>query len=179
MAKLKGKRELFCQEYIIDRNATQAAIRAGYSEKTAHSQGPRLLDIVEVQQRIANLDGERMERLQIDQDYVLKRLTEIDQLDIYDIFTDDLRALKPLSEWPKAWRQSISGLDVSELFEYMDGEKELNGFLKKIKWPDKVRNLELLGKHVKVKAFQENVKHSLDDDLAQAITEARKRVGQS
>ena len=49
------KQEKFCVEYIVDLNATQAAIRAGYSEKTAHSQGPRLLENVEVQNRIKEL----------------------------------------------------------------------------------------------------------------------------
>lgn len=49
------KQEKFCVEYLVDLNATQAAIRAGYSEKTAHSQGPRLLENVEVQKRIKEL----------------------------------------------------------------------------------------------------------------------------
>ena len=49
------KQEKFCVEYLVDLNATQAAIRAGYSEKTAHSQGPRLLENVEVQNRIKEL----------------------------------------------------------------------------------------------------------------------------
>lgn len=52
---MTGKQEKFCVEYLIDLNATQAAIRAGYSEKTAHSQGPRLLENVEVQNRIKEL----------------------------------------------------------------------------------------------------------------------------
>lgn len=49
------KQEKFCVEYLVDLNATQAAIRAGYSEKTAHSQGSRLLENVEVQKRIKEL----------------------------------------------------------------------------------------------------------------------------
>ncbi len=49
------KQDKFCVEYLVDLNATQAAIRAGYSERTAHSQGPRLLENVEVQNRIQEL----------------------------------------------------------------------------------------------------------------------------
>lgn len=49
------KQERFCTEYLVDLNATQAAIRSGYSEKTAHSQGPRLLENVEVQNRIKEI----------------------------------------------------------------------------------------------------------------------------
>ena len=56
--KLTPKQERFCQEYIIDLNATQAAIRAKYSKKTAYSQGQRLLKNVEVDNRLKVLQGE-------------------------------------------------------------------------------------------------------------------------
>lgn len=74
---LTEMRERFCQEYIIDLNATQAAIRAGYSEKTATSQGQRLLTFVEVQDRLAELMRERSERTQITQDMVLEEIALI------------------------------------------------------------------------------------------------------
>ena len=53
--KLTPKQEKFCVEYLVDLNATQAAIRAGYSEKTAYSQGQRLLKDVEIENRIREL----------------------------------------------------------------------------------------------------------------------------
>mgnify|MGYP000892170392 CR=1 FL=1 len=59
MAKLTKKQQRFCDEYLIDTNATQAAIRAGYSEKTAYSQGQRLLKKVEVKRYIE----EQLERI--------------------------------------------------------------------------------------------------------------------
>ncbi|CNI61121.1 terminase small subunit [Yersinia bercovieri] len=151
MAKLTDKQELFAREYLKDLNATQAAIRAGYSEKTAQVQSSRLLSNAMVQDRIAGLKGDRCEEVGIDAAYVLRRLVEIDQMDVLDILLPN-GELKPIKDWPKTWRTTLSGIDVTE----MSGDAP--GFLKKIKWPDKVKNLELLGKHVDVQAFKENFK---------------------
>ena len=74
MADLTAKQKRFIEEYLLDLNATQAAIRAGYSEKTAHVQGPRMLENVRVKQAITDAQKERTERVQIDQDWVLARL---------------------------------------------------------------------------------------------------------
>lgn len=74
---LKDKQEIFCQEYMIDLNATQAAIRAGYSKKTASVQGSRLLTNVNVLTRIEELKKERSEKLHLDADWVLRRLMQI------------------------------------------------------------------------------------------------------
>ncbi|EMH91446.1 terminase small subunit [Klebsiella pneumoniae] len=157
MAKLTDKQELFAREYLKDLNATQAAIRAGYSEKTARSQANRLLTNVDIENRIAELKSVRNEAVGIDASYVLKRLIEIDQMDVLDIMTDDM-SLKPVSEWPASWRRYLSGFDLAEMFEGRGDDREMVGILKKIKWPDKVKNLELLGKHVDVQAFKESVK---------------------
>lgn len=155
MAKLTDKQEQFCREYLIDLNATKAAIRAGYSEKTAQAQSSRLLLNVMVQNRIAELKCERNEQVNVDAAYVLQRLHEIDQMDVLDILEDDGR-LKPIRQWPKVWRTTLHGLDISTIItNYDDVNQET--ILKKIKWPDKVRNLELLGKHVDVQAFKERI----------------------
>ena len=152
MANLTPKQQRFVEEYLIDLNATQAAIRAGYSEKTAHSIGAENLIKPEIQKAIADAQAKREERTQIDSDYVLKRLVEIDQMDVLDIMDDDGN-VKPLRDWPKIWRQYISNIETISMD---DGE----GWLKKIKWPDKVKNLELLGKHVSVGAFKDKIEHT-------------------
>lgn len=69
------KHEAFANEFVKDLNATQAAIRCGYSEKTAKSQGSRLLTNADIVKRIDELKLERSERTKIDVDYVLKRAT--------------------------------------------------------------------------------------------------------
>ncbi|HHT9074217.1 TPA: terminase small subunit [Edwardsiella tarda] len=154
MAKLTDKQELFAREYLKDLNATQAAIRAGYSEKTAKEQAARLLTNVNVQTFVAELKATRVEQTGIDAAYVLRRLTEIDQMDVADILLAN-GEVKPIHEWPKVWRTTLSGIDVTE----MAGDSA--GLLKKIKWPDKVKNLELLGKHVTVQAFREQTSTEL------------------
>ncbi|MCX3308299.1 terminase small subunit [Pantoea vagans] len=157
---LTDKQEMFCREYLIDLNATQAAIRAGYSEKTANRTGSENLTKPDISQRIINLKSARNERVEIKADYVLHRLVEIDQMDVLDIMTDDM-SIKPVSQWPASWRRYLSGFDLAEMFDGRGEEREMVGILKKIKWPDKVRNLELLGKHITVQAFREQGTTSL------------------
>ncbi|EOG3907612.1 terminase small subunit [Salmonella enterica] len=166
---LTDKQEMFCREYLVDLNATQAAIRAGYSDKTAQEQSSRLLSNVMVQNRISVLKSERNEKVGVDAAYVLRRLTEIDQMDVLDVLLAN-GELKPVKDWPKVWRTTLSGMDVTE----MAGDSA--GLLKKIKWPDKVKNLELLGKHIDVQAFKEKVEHSGEISLIDRIQEARKRA---
>lgn len=153
------KQEAFVREYLIDMNATQAAIRAGYSEATAYSIGQENLNKPDIADAIKFELGERATRTQINADYVLNRLVEIDQMDVLDIM-DDKMNLKAVREWPRVWRQYLSGFDVAEMFEGGGDDRKMVGVLKKIKWPDKVKNLELLGKHVGVQAFKERVEHS-------------------
>lgn len=156
---MTAKKWRFVEEYIKDLNATQAAIRAGYSARTAASQGERLLRDVEVSAAIHAALAERSKRVEVDADYVLKRLAEIDQMDAADILNDD-GSIKPVQDWPAIWRQMISGIEMTELFEGRGDQREMVGILKKIKWPDKVKNLELIGRHVGVQAFKDRVEHS-------------------
>ncbi|EFB9895146.1 terminase small subunit [Escherichia coli] len=155
MAKLTDKQELFAREYLKDLNGTQAAIRAGYSEKTANEQASRLLANVNVQKFVAELKSARVEQTGIDAAYVLRRLVEIDQMDVLDILLQN-GELKPIKDWPKVWRTTLSGMDVVEMVS-----ADSAALLKKIKWPDKVKNLELLGRHVSVQAFKDNVKNEM------------------
>ena len=159
MAELNAKQEMFCREYIVDLNATQAAIRAGYSEKTANNQVGRLLVNVGIQARIEELKAARNEDVKIDANYVLKRLVEIDSMDVLDILMAD-GSVKPVAEWPKVWRTTLSGIDVMEM---QSGDAA--AILKKIKWPDKVKNLELIGKHINVGAFEIKQRISVSEDF--------------
>ncbi|MBS0967702.1 terminase small subunit [Nissabacter archeti] len=154
---LTDKQEMFCREYLIDLNATQAAIRAGYSDNTARKIGSENLTKPDIAQRIIDLKSERNERVEVNADYVLRRLVEIDEMDVLDILKDD-GGLKMVHEWPKVWRTTLSGLDILTTVTNFD-ETTMENILKKIKWPDKVKNLELLGKHVSVMAFKEQTTH--------------------
>lgn len=140
--KLSHKQERFAQEFLFDGNKAKASIRAGYSKNNAASTGLRLYKTPHIRARIDELMKLRSERTQIDSDYVLTRLGEMDQLDISDILDDEWNFL-PISEWPKAWRRSISGFDVS-----MAGKGDDIEFIKKIKWPEKSKIVELIQKHI-------------------------------
>lgn len=76
MPKLTPKQERFVAEYIIDLNATQAAMRAGYSEKTAYSQGQRLLKDVEIQALLSKKIANASEKLDLSAERVLRGLFE-------------------------------------------------------------------------------------------------------
>lgn len=151
--KLTDKQEMFCREYLIDLNATQAAIRAGYSERTARSIGQRMLTNVDIEKRLSELKGDRNERVSVNADYVLDRLMQIDQLDVADIL-DVNGDLLPVRKWSKAWRTSVNAIEVIQMSK---GDMDIETFLKKVKLPDKLKNLELLGKHVDVQAFKDKV----------------------
>lgn len=77
MAKLTAKQKRFCDEYLIDLNATQAAIRAGYSEKTARAIGNENLTKPDIKEYIENRMAEKEKELIADQDEVLKYLTSV------------------------------------------------------------------------------------------------------
>lgn len=177
---LTDKWQVFADSYLADEslNATKA-YKAAYpkvSQRTAESNGEKLLRKAEVAEYIAKAMQERSERTKVDSDYVLTRLAEIDQMDVLDILSDD-GSMKPIRDWPKVWRQFISGMDLSELFEGSGDDRKLVGILKKIKWPDKLKNLELLGKHVDVGAFKE--RHELtgkDGGPIQTVTRVERRI---
>jgi phage terminase small subunit len=170
MGKLLNKQErIFVDSYLLTMNAAHAAKAAKYADSTADKKAPLWVGksrgkCPKAKQHVwdavkAALKA-RSDETKIDAAYVLQRHKEIDQLDILDIVTEDLSGVRPLSEWPKAWRISINAIDIADLFDHSNGGKELSGLIKKIKWPDKVKNLELLGKHTDVNAYKETVNHT-------------------
>ncbi|EBL6762944.1 terminase small subunit [Salmonella enterica] len=173
---LTAMQEAYAQEYTkCPENQTQAAINAGFSPNTASVKASVMMRDERIQKRIAELMEERNKRLRVSADYVLLRLVEIDQMDVIDILNDDM-SIKPVSEWPKVWRQYLTGFELADMFEGRGDEKELIGILKKIKWPDKVKNLELIGKHIDVNAFKERLEVSGTVTIADRMAKARRRV---
>jgi phage terminase small subunit len=85
-------------------------------------------------------------------------------MDVADILNND-GYLLPLQAWSDAWRRTLTSIDVSGFWEGRGNEREMTRLLKKTKWPDNLRNLELLGKHIKVGAFKETVDHSHKEDI--------------
>lgn len=172
---LTAMQEAYAQEYTkCPENQTQAAINAGFSPNTAAVKASVMMRDERIQKRIAELMEERNKRLRVSADYVLLRLVEIDQMDVLDILNDD-GTLKPIREWPKIWRTTLSGFDLSSTIMNMN-EDSIETILKKIKWPDKVKNLELIGKHIDVNAFKERLEVSGTVTIADRMAKARRRV---
>lgn len=130
--------------------------------KNPDTSGSEILNYPSVLAFLNSIQERVAESTQTDAAYVLRRLREIDELDIIDIMNGDLDSFRPLKEWPKVWRTSINGLDIQTVIS--GGDESVEKLVRKIKWPDKTKNLELIGRHVGVKAWdKEEVKETPQD----------------
>lgn len=171
MAKeLTPRQAAFVDEYLLDLNATQAAIRAGYSEKTAGQTGHDLLKNPEIIAALSIAGTRRSERTAIDAAWMLKRLADEAEADVADLYDDEGKML-PVKDWPKIWRQGLVAGVKTQVSE--DGVAIID-----VKLSDRVRRLELIGKHVAVNAFQDVVQHKGLEGLAARLDRAKKRRGE-
>lgn len=138
------KQTLFVQEYLVDANATQAAIRAGYSARTASSLGERLLRNVDVSAAIEKAMLERAARTGVTADRVVQELANLAFFDPADIYTPD-GSLKPIHDIPPAARSAIAGLDVTEL---RDSDGQPVGRAVKLRLTDRLGALDKLMRHL-------------------------------
>jgi phage terminase small subunit len=164
------KRELFAREYIVDLNATKAAERAGYSAKSAYSQGHRLLKDGEVKAEIQRLMDQRGERLEITADKVLQELGKLAFFDVRSLFNSD-GSPKNIHELDGNSAAAVAGLEVHELFDGAGDQKHAYGLCRKIRLADKGQNLERLAKHLQL--FNE--KPDGDDGLMNELIDAINR----
>lgn len=181
MAGLNEKQKRFAAEYLIDLNATQAAIRAGYSEKTAGVQGFGLLKKPEIQKLIQELMEARSERTEITQDQVLKELAKVAFSDLRKVLTPG-GALIDAQDWDDDVAGFISSVEV---VKKPSGEQDEEGrpvveHVHKIKAWDKMAALEKLGKHLGMFIDRSKVEHDVSDpmkDLLSYVAENGKRLG--
>ena len=174
MSKLPDpRRELFCHEYIIDFNATRAAIAAKYSKKGSRTCGARLCAGVDIRNRIAELTRSRAEKLDVSADWVIAELRKIAGHEAVDLFTEDGN-LKPMAEWSASSRAAVVGLEFEERFEDSKDGREHVGTNRKIKFADKIKALELLGRYLKL--FKDQLEIPGLDRLADEMEKARLRA---
>jgi phage terminase small subunit len=147
--QLTPKQQRFVDEYLVDLNATQAAIRAGYSEKTARTQAAHLLAKDNIAAVIQKRQAERAERTELTQDEVINDFREIRDL--------------ALGRKPKVvkLRQGDGEWAEQEVYDYDLANAH--------------RANEALGRHLKL--FTDRVEHTADDELARKLAEGRQRVG--
>ena len=148
MAKLTAKQEMFVQEYLIDLNATQAAIRAGYSPHTAKDIGCENLSKPNIRACIDKALAERSRRTGINADRVLRELARIGFLKPTEAVNMKEATVKDdISDDDAA---AIASVRVKTI-PTADGE----GIEREVKFADKIKALELLGKHLGM--FTENI----------------------
>lgn len=140
MAKLSAKQKRFVDEYLIDLNATQAAVRAGYSAKTAMEQGYQLLQKTSVQQAVSEHMAERSKRTGVNQDRVVTELAKIAFVKMTDVVDPDGRIRDDARE---------DDLSCIESIKYKKSDTETGSSEEReVKVSSKIKALELLGKHL-------------------------------
>lgn len=156
------KQKCFVEEYLIDLNATQAAIRAGYSPDTAYSIGQENLKKPEIKMRIEKAMAERSRRIGINQDRVLRELARVAFANASDMINmEDATLRADASEDDTAAIQSVKVKTFGE-----------DGVEREIKMGDKLKALELIGKHLGM--FKDNLSLTVDtspklDDIISQI----------
>lgn len=168
---LRGKQQRFVNEYLVDRNATQAAIRAGYSVKTANEIGAQNLAKVSIKEAIAIGEAEIAERTKITQDKVMKELEKIGFSNMLDYITIT-NSGDPVTDFSMLTRDQAAAISEIVVEEYTEGRGEDARNVKrtKFKLSDKRSALVDMGKHLGM--FKDHLVHSNDPDNPLTDTKA-------
>lgn len=155
--QLTGKERRFVVEYCVDWNGTAAARRAGYSENSANRIASKMLKKEHILAAIEQEIKDRCKRTGINSDWVLLQLAEEKNADFADLF-DDNGNLLDVKQWPRVWRTGlIESIECFEEYQGRGAEREAIGMVRKIKITSRIKHLELIGKHVDVRAFREQI----------------------
>lgn len=168
--KLTPKQRRFVLEYLLDGNATQAAVRAGYSPRTAHQQGYENLQHPDVKAAVDAAESRRLAKVEVKGEKVLDELAHAAFSDPIGLFRTDC-TLKALEEMEPEMRRAIKSIEFEELFDGKGEDKFKAGRVVKITLWDKTKSLELLGRNRKL--FTDKVEHSVNESLAELLTRAR------
>jgi len=144
-----AKQHAFIEEYLVDLNATQAAIRAGYSKKTAKEMGCENLSKPNIQEAIRVAMDERSQRTGITVDRVVEAIAKIGFSDIREIFTGTDK-LCSITDLPDGIASAVQSIEVVVRPIGATGDDGINEVehVYKIRLSDKLKVLELLGKHL-------------------------------
>lgn len=167
------KQARFVAEYRVDLNATQAAIRAGYSARTAESIGRQLLRKSTVAAAIAKQTERQLEAADLSATRTLEEMRRLGFSNVADLF-DEKGDLRPLHTLTREQAACIASLEVV-MKNATAGDGKIDRVLK-IKIWDKPRVLEMLGKHFAL--LTERVKLEADDELIDALKQGRLRAAQ-
>lgn len=168
MEKLTPKQQRFIAEYLIDLNATQAAIRAGYSENTAYSIGQENLKKPEIQVALQIAMEERAERCKIDADSVLKEYAKIGFSNIADFAKWTGRSITLIPS---------SAIDKDKLSVVESVSESITGV--KIKMHNKIAGLDALARHLGLDKIDGLVSKMLEEELDAIIASEKGEGGES
>ena len=150
---LSPKKQRFVEEYLTDLNATQAAIRAGYSRNSARQIGAELLTKPVIADAVAKAKRERSVATKIDAEWVLRQAVEL--------YRRCMQEIRPVRN-PKTAKQQYDD-DGNALFTFNAAAAN--------------RALELVGKHVDIGAFKDRLEVSYEREIVEALQAGRKRAG--
>lgn len=167
--ELTDLQEAFCREYIVDLNATQAAIRAGYSKDSARQIGSETLSIPYVRERVQQLMDERAKKAGVKAKTILKRLDHIGGVDPAIVYDEEGR-FRSIHDIPIEVRRAIKKIKTKELWEGVGKDRVQAGEIIEIEFWDKIKANELLGKHKKL--FVDRVEHEAGSSLEALISQA-------
>ena len=173
--KLTPKQIRFVDEYLVDFNATQAAIRAGYKAKTAHVIGAENLRKPKIAEEIARRQKDLQRRTEVSQDRVIRELARVAFADATDFVQVETRIInKGDIEVPLelAVHKETAELSADQRAAIASIKQGANGV--EIKLHDKIKALELLGRHIGLFTDKLEVKGAID--IASVLSEARERV---
>ena len=147
---LTPKQKIFADEYLIDLNATRAykvAYPSCKKDETAAVNGSKLLRNTKVENYIQERMQEREQRTKITQDKVLQELAKLGFFNIRKLFDDSGKPLD-ITGLDDETAACIVGLEVMDVYEGIGEDKEFVGYIKKYKLSDKLKALELIGRHL-------------------------------
>jgi len=175
--KFQEMQDRFSQEFIIDLNATQAAIRAGYSTKSAKSKGSQLLTLVNVQNKIQKLQAKRSKRTDIKADSIIQELAKVAFSNIQDFLTVDKDGEVYLLNFDAIEREKLAVIESIKVSttKTHSGENEKREYTTtQFKLHSKLNALEQLGKHLGI--FKESAPHPEREKARRALQETERKA---
>lgn len=148
---MNERQKIFCKEYMIDMNATKAAARAGYSERTSNEAGARLMNAPTVKAEIKRLQNKVSEKLSIKAEHIISELAKIGFSDIKNYYDNSDEKTKNITKLDNDLTAAVSSLKTIKTI--VNGVTTIQ---KEFKLHDKITALISLGKHLGI--FEKNNK---------------------
>ena len=177
---LTPKQKIFCEEYLIDLNGTQSAIRAGYSKNSANEIAAENLAKPNIRAYVEQLKLDRSKRTTITADRVLKEIAKLAFFNMEDVLNEDGKT-KDLSDWSRDDLAAVQ--EITE--DNLKSEDSTVLLRRKVKLSDKKSSLELLGKHLKLFTEVKEIKGNIgitdlsEDELDRKIQQLENEHEQS